>query len=148
MVVYMCDFWLQGSVPVLDEDMNGGGKRAGRAARAPSVPAPTTNLADIKLADGPVPPKHIPFPYIPQDGTLLFEAMTFVFSLVATGLQFLNLYRTAWWLPHSYTNQAMVSKSVLKLQSIREKWIVYVSFPYVQVALHQLHRENYCCVIK
>ncbi|KAL0830797.1 hypothetical protein ABMA28_002915 [Loxostege sticticalis] len=97
----------KGSVPVLDEDMNGGGKRAGRAARAPSVPAPTTNLADIKLADGPVPPKHIPFPYIPQDGTLLFEAMTFVFSLVATGLQFLNLYRTAWWLPHSYTNQAM-----------------------------------------
>lgn len=44
---------------------------------------------------------------------LLFEAMTFVFTLVATGLQFLNLYRTAWWLPHSYTNQAMVSSIII-----------------------------------
>lgn len=145
MVVYMCDFWLQGSVPVLDEDMNGGGKRAGRAARAPSVPAPTTNLADIKLADGPVPPKHIPFPYIPQDGTLLFEAMTFVFSLVATGLQFLNLYRTAWWLPHSYTNQAMVSKT-----SVNQRKADCICFIFLcsSCLTSATYRENYSYVIK
>ncbi|PZC78189.1 transmembrane protein 39A [Helicoverpa armigera] len=97
----------KGALPVPDEEMNGGGKRIGRPARTPPTTAPTVNLPDVKLAEGPVAPKHIPFPYIPQDGTLLFEAMTFVFTLVATGLQFLNLYRTAWWLPHSYTNQAM-----------------------------------------
>ncbi|XP_075975693.1 transmembrane protein 39A [Anticarsia gemmatalis] len=98
----------KGTFPVPEEDMNGGGKRIGRISRPPSTTTlPAVGLPEIKLADGPVAPKHIPFPYIPQDGTLLFEAMTFVFTLVATGLQFLNLYRTAWWLPHSYTNQAM-----------------------------------------
>lgn len=97
----------KGSVPVPDEEINGGGKRLGRPARPqPAVPT-STSTPEVKLVDGPVQPKHIPFPYIPQDGNLLFEAMTFVFTLVATGLQFLNLYRTAWWLPHSYTNQAM-----------------------------------------
>ncbi|XP_053604962.1 transmembrane protein 39A [Plodia interpunctella] len=92
------------SLPVSEEDMNNTGKRVGRSRLQP---ASATVASDIKLADGPMPPKHIPFPYIPQDGTLLFESMTFVFTLVATGLQFLNLYRTAWWLPHSYTTQAM-----------------------------------------
>ncbi|VVD00637.1 unnamed protein product [Leptidea sinapis] len=68
-----------------------------------------SNTPDVKYPEmsSPAPPKHIPFPYIPQDGELLFEVMTFVFLLVATGLQFLNLYRTAWWLPNSYNNQAM-----------------------------------------
>lgn len=101
----------QGSFPVPDEETNGNGKRVGRPARTPPTTLSNVGLTDMKLADGPIAPKHIPFPYLPQDGTLLFEAMTFVFTLVATGLQFLNLYRTAWWLPHSYTNQAMVSLS-------------------------------------
>ncbi|KAG6440770.1 hypothetical protein O3G_MSEX001432 [Manduca sexta] len=93
----------KGVFPTTEEEMNGG-KRVGRPRLAPTI---TPLLSEVKLAEGPVPPKHIPFPYIPQDGTFLFEAMTFVFTLVATGLQFLNLYRTAWWLPHSYTNQTM-----------------------------------------
>ncbi|CAG9787638.1 unnamed protein product [Diatraea saccharalis] len=92
-----------------EEDSNCGGhvRKTNRPTRVVSAPAPTVGLTETKLAEGPIPPKHIPFPYIPQDGTLLFETMTFVFLLVAAGLQFLNLYRTAWWLPHSYTNQAM-----------------------------------------
>ncbi|RVE47440.1 hypothetical protein evm_007851 [Chilo suppressalis] len=92
-----------------EEDSNGcgNGKKVSRPSRAAVAPAPTVSLSETKLIEGPVPPKHIPFPYIPQDGILLFESMTFVFLLVAAGLQFLNLYRTAWWLPHSYTNQAM-----------------------------------------
>lgn len=95
------------TLPVAEEEMNGG-KRVGRTTRPPSS-TPLVSISDVKLNDGPLHPKHVPFPYIPQDGTLLFEAMTFMFVLIATGLQFLNLYRTAWWLPHSYTNQAMVS---------------------------------------
>ncbi|XP_026748742.2 transmembrane protein 39A [Galleria mellonella] len=94
------------TVPLPEEEINGG-KRVGRTARVAPSTSPTATVNDFKLADGPMPPKHIPFPYIPQDGTLLFEAMTFIFTLTAMGLQFLNLYRTAWWLPHSYTNQAM-----------------------------------------
>lgn len=97
----------KGGLPAPDEEINGGGKRIGRIPRVATTTVTPINLPDIKLADGPIAPKHIPFPYIPQDGAFLFEAMTFIFTLVATGLQFLNLYRTAWWLPHSYTNQAM-----------------------------------------
>ncbi|KAJ0183479.1 hypothetical protein K1T71_001455 [Dendrolimus kikuchii] len=96
----------KGAFPLPEEEMNGG-KRVGRPTRLSTTTTTGMTLPDIKLADGPVPPKHIPFPYIPQDGPLLFEAMTFVFTLVATGLQFLNLYRTVWWLPYSYANQAM-----------------------------------------
>ncbi|XP_028159798.1 transmembrane protein 39A [Ostrinia furnacalis] len=92
----------KGSVPVVDDD---NGKR-GRSVRAPTACAAAAAFAELK-SDGPPPPKHIPFPNIPHDGVLLFEVMMFVFTLVATGLQFLNLYRTAWWLPHSFTNQAM-----------------------------------------
>lgn len=109
--------YLQGTLPVPEEETNGSGKKVGRITRLSATPLPSANTSDIKLADGPIAPKHIPFPYIPQDGTLLFEAMTFVFTLVATGLQFLNLYRTAWWLPHSYTNQAMVSTIVFSIKS-------------------------------
>ncbi|XP_068633812.1 transmembrane protein 39A [Battus philenor] len=98
----------KGAVPLAEEEMNGGGKRMSRTSRLPSTTAPTTmSGSEVKISDGMLQPKHIPFPYIPQDGELLFEFMTFVFTLVAAGLQFLNLYRTAWWLPHSYTNQAM-----------------------------------------
>lgn len=89
------------------EDDVSGGKRVGRQTRVTPNTAPTVTLADIKLAEGPIPPKHIPFPHIPQDGPLLFEVLMFMFTLAATGLQFLNLYRTTWWLPNSYTNQAM-----------------------------------------
>lgn len=98
---------MQGALPAQEEDANGNGKRVGRSRLSPTLS--TANLNEIKpLVESPSPPKHIPFPYIPHDGELLFEGMNFVFALVATGLQFLNLYRTAWWLPHSYTNQAMV----------------------------------------
>ncbi|XP_045499212.1 transmembrane protein 39A [Colias croceus] len=86
--------------PVLDEDSSNG-KRV--RSRLPS----NTPVPEVKLPEGPSPPKHIPFPFIPLDGELLFEIMTFIFLAVATGLQFLNLYRTAWWLPTSYTTQAM-----------------------------------------
>lgn len=98
----------QVSLPVPEEEMNGG-KRVARTSRLPSTTSSTSPVvADAKLTEGPIPPKHVPFPYIPQDGTLLFEGMTFVFTLVTTGLQFLNLYRTNWWLANSFTTQAMV----------------------------------------
>ncbi|KAL4709521.1 hypothetical protein ACJJTC_007252 [Scirpophaga incertulas] len=98
----------KGNNIVNEEDINGVGKRIGKSTRVtPVAPSPPVVVPEPKLVEGPTHPKHIPFPYIPQDGVLLFETMTFVFSIVSTGLQFLNLYRTAWWLPHSYMTQAM-----------------------------------------
>ncbi|XP_066594836.1 transmembrane protein 39A [Prorops nasuta] len=52
-------------------------------------------------------PKHIPIPAIPVDSQLTFEALSLVVSSFAAGLQMLNLYRTVWWLPHSYNNYSM-----------------------------------------
>ncbi|XP_076303904.1 transmembrane protein 39B isoform X4 [Lasioglossum baleicum] len=52
-------------------------------------------------------PKHAPLPIIPVDGHLTFEALSLAVSLIAASLQMLNLYRTVWWLPHSYNNYSM-----------------------------------------
>ncbi|KAH0952783.1 hypothetical protein HN011_011761 [Eciton burchellii] len=52
-------------------------------------------------------PKHVPIPVVPVDGQLTFETLSLVFAVVATFLQLLNLYRTVWWLPHSYNAYSM-----------------------------------------
>lgn len=52
-------------------------------------------------------PKHVPIPLVPIDGQLTFEALSLVVSIIAACLQLLNLYRTVWWLPHSYNNYSM-----------------------------------------
>ncbi|XP_026496227.1 transmembrane protein 39A [Vanessa tameamea] len=90
------------ATPLMEDDVSNG-----KRVRSRLSPAKTSPATDVKFTESPLPPKHIPFPYIPQDGELLFEIMNFVFTLVAMCLQFLNLYRTMWWLPHSYTTQAM-----------------------------------------
>ncbi len=56
-----------------------------------------------------LPPKHAHIPDLPVDGNLLFETMVFVFSVIALGLQYINLYKTVWWLPHSHAKYALVS---------------------------------------
>lgn len=109
--------------------MNGGGKKTSRTPRISPTGPPSGSLGtDTKMSDGILQPKHIPFPYIPQDSELLFEIMNFVFTLVATGLQFLNLYRTAWWLPQSYNNQAMVSYYFVMLILKKTRYIGF-QFP-------------------
>ncbi|XP_003393537.1 transmembrane protein 39A isoform X1 [Bombus terrestris] len=52
-------------------------------------------------------PKHVPIPVVPVDGHLTFEVLSLVVSIIAASLQMLNLYRTVWWLPHSYNNYSM-----------------------------------------
>ena len=37
----------------------------------------------------------------------MFEAFVFVFSIVTLGLQYINLYKTVWWLPNSHSNYAL-----------------------------------------
>lgn len=100
-----------------------GGRRLPRTMRssvAPTVPlipgdsnsnrysalgAPIPTLPGLEQ---PIAPKHFPFPNIPVDNDFMFEIMMFFYNVVACGLQFLHLYRSVWWLPHSYTDQAMV----------------------------------------
>ncbi|KAK9700324.1 putative transmembrane protein [Popillia japonica] len=57
--------------------------------------------------DHPTAPKHFPFPNTPVDSDLIFETLMYFFTITAAGLQFLHIYRSVWWLPHSYTSQAV-----------------------------------------
>lgn len=57
----------------------------------------------------PAPPKHIPFPDVPQNSELLNELVMFVYTSLAASMQFLHLYRTVWWLPESHSSHALVT---------------------------------------
>lgn len=46
-------------------------------------------------------------PLMPVDGSMVFEFIMFAFVCTALLLQYLHLYRSVWWLPHSYNNNAM-----------------------------------------
>ncbi|XP_067216362.1 transmembrane protein 39A isoform X2 [Linepithema humile] len=52
-------------------------------------------------------PKHIPIPVVPVDGQLTFEALSLFISIIAACLQLLNIYKTVWWLPHSYNSYSV-----------------------------------------
>ncbi|XP_064093316.1 transmembrane protein 39A-like [Macrobrachium nipponense] len=92
-----------------------GGRR--NASRAP--PPKPVALVDHELKrlghsadDGPplmsiTPPKHMTIPDIPRISELGFEVCMLVFSLMSLALQYLNIYRTVFWLPHSHTKYAM-----------------------------------------
>lgn len=72
---------------------------------APLVPT-------LPALEQPSAPKHYPFPNIPIDDDIFFEFLMCFFTIMSASLQYLHLYRTVWWLPHSYTNQAVVSSMI------------------------------------
>ncbi|KAK8740131.1 hypothetical protein OTU49_003057, partial [Cherax quadricarinatus] len=77
-------------VALLDHEL----KRLGHAEEGPP-------LMPITL------PKHLTIPDIPRISELGFETLMLVFSLMSLALQYLNIYRTVFWLPHSHTKYAM-----------------------------------------
>jgi Putative transmembrane protein len=54
-------------------------------------------------------PRHAHLPDIGLDNNVLFEALIFIYSAMVLGLQYVNLYKTVWWLPHSSANYALVT---------------------------------------
>ena len=50
-----------------------------------------------------------PIPMISHEGPLQFEIIMFAYMSVALLLQHLHIYKSVWWLPHSYNAYAMVS---------------------------------------
>jgi len=100
-----------------------GGRRstASRTSRPPAAPSGTNNMVASQNKPGAVStgrkeddltsplsyPQAVPIPDIPHDSPFTFEVIMFLYTGAALGLQYLNLYRTVWWLPHSYTNQAL-----------------------------------------
>ncbi|XP_063906431.1 transmembrane protein 39A [Zophobas morio] len=74
------------------------------SSRYPSL---GNGLPTLPVLEQAAAPKHFPFPNTPVDDDFFFEALMFSFTIVCGGLQFLHLYRTIWWLPHSYNRQAV-----------------------------------------
>ena len=62
----------------------------------------------IPLATMAVLPKHAHMPDIPRDTNLSFEGLLYGFGVIVMCLQYINLYKTVWWLPHSHANYALV----------------------------------------
>ena len=61
--------------------------------------------------DSLILPKHIPFPEPASNiSDIINETIMFFFVFFAAGMQFLHIYRTAWWLPDSYVNHTVVSE--------------------------------------
>lgn len=54
------------------------------------------------------PIRHVVFPPIPICGPLAFHVTKFVFSLVALSLQYLNMYRTVYWLGRPWIKYPVV----------------------------------------
>ncbi|KAG8186274.1 hypothetical protein JTE90_004618 [Oedothorax gibbosus] len=54
-----------------------------------------------------IPPKHIPLPEFPPNSDLEFEFDSLILSIFAMGGQYINLYRSVFWLPYSHTEYAL-----------------------------------------
>lgn len=63
----------------------------------------------IGTAQGVTPmPKHIPFPDFPGSSEIVNELLMFLFTTCAATMQFINIYRTNWWLPIPQVTHSMV----------------------------------------
>ncbi|KAK4883469.1 hypothetical protein RN001_006788 [Aquatica leii] len=112
----------QQRIRVVLNKMPGGARRLPRTVRSTIHPAvvplvsgdmasskysPIGSSSSLPGVDQPPSPKHFPFPITPMDSDLVFELIMFIYTTLAAGLQFLQLYRSVWWLPHSYNNNSV-----------------------------------------
>ncbi|XP_059153925.1 transmembrane protein 39A-like [Physella acuta] len=75
------------------------GKGSGSGSHGPDEGVPLASMVVL--------PKHSHLPDIPGDGNLYFECMLFVFGIIMMCLQYINLYKTVWWLPQSHAQYAL-----------------------------------------
>ncbi|XP_042901395.1 transmembrane protein 39A isoform X1 [Parasteatoda tepidariorum] len=83
-----------------------------RNAKSSSFNKHQAHASDDRHTDLPtqpqvIPPKHIPLPDLSPSSDLLFEVDALVLSLCAIAGQYVNLYRSVFWLPYSHTDFAL-----------------------------------------
>lgn len=71
-----------------------------------------------------IPPKHIPLPDFPPTSDLAFEFDVLVLSIFAMFGQYINLYRSVFWLPYSHTEYALVS--IIEFEILRKQNIFLI----------------------
>eukprot|EP00088_Acartia_fossae_P047322 TRINITY_DN5129_c0_g2_i1.p1 TRINITY_DN5129_c0_g2~~TRINITY_DN5129_c0_g2_i1.p1 ORF type:complete len:470 (-),score=46.90 TRINITY_DN5129_c0_g2_i1:143-1552(-) len=89
-----------------------GGKRgisrtSARTSPPPIMPMKTGGTMKVPGKDELLPTQPVPLPHIPHDSQTIFEVLVFMYTVVAMGLQYINLYRSVWWLQHSYNHTAV-----------------------------------------
>lgn len=104
------------------------------ASSAPPPTSPVTTQSELDSDreityeelkfPAPPPPKHIPFPEMPQQSEIFNELVMFLYTSVAASMQFLHLYRTVWWLPDSHSSHALVSRfNIIKKHTLLNVFI-------------------------
>lgn len=83
-------------------------ERAGASVQSEADSDREADYDELKFA-APPPPKHIPFPDVPQPSEITAELILFMYTALAASAQFLHLYRSVWWLPDSNSTQPVVS---------------------------------------
>uniref|UniRef100_A0A0V0JBE7 Transmembrane protein 39A n=3 Tax=Schistocephalus solidus TaxID=70667 RepID=A0A0V0JBE7_SCHSO len=73
--------------------------------------------AEAKQLD---PVRHVTLPPVPYTGCINFHFFRLTFCLVAMLLQYLNLYRTVWWLPK------LKARFILDLEAIDKNLVAHV----------------------
>ncbi|KAF7266076.1 hypothetical protein GWI33_020587 [Rhynchophorus ferrugineus] len=84
-----------------------GPRRLSRANRSQNDGSCSKNPPITPAIEPPILPKHFPFPNIPLESDVLFDFLMAIFAIIGMGLQFLNMYKSVWWLPQSYTQNTM-----------------------------------------
>lgn len=90
------------SNPILNTNLNGSNGKSAIFSEGMNLNYMRTFQSD------PNSPKHISISYASSDHNLIYESVVLFYSLSAFLLQLLHLYRTVWWLPQSYENNAVV----------------------------------------
>lgn len=65
-----------------------------------------------------ISPKHISISYPTADHELVYETVVLFSAVAAFLLQLLHIYRTVWWLPQSYEQNALVQYNVTHLTKL------------------------------
>ncbi|CAI4225349.1 unnamed protein product [Auanema sp. JU1783] len=69
----------------------------------PQPQASRNEMAGLNVSIHPMWPTYMQF----SQGELFFECTLFLYSVLALFLQYLNIYKTLWWLPKSYWHYSM-----------------------------------------
>ncbi|XP_056120796.1 transmembrane protein 39A [Rhinichthys klamathensis goyatoka] len=79
----------------------GGGLSNGAGLRCRNSSALGLSAPPLTALITPDPVRHSRIPDLPLDSNLLFEALLFLYLLVALFVQYINIYRTVWWSSYS-----------------------------------------------
>lgn len=86
-----------------------GGRRTAKSSTFKHHPHSSDDRHNHEVPTQPQvpPPKHVPLPEIPTSSELSFEVDIFMFCILAMCSQYLNLYRSVFWLPYSHTESTL-----------------------------------------